>query len=188
MIQAGAKTVGTGFLNIKKYADDRLPPGTWEKTLASMSEEDRLVIKSAIAIGWYDLQLFLRLIIAIDALAGTGDYEVGAAIGRYSAENDVGGFLRFVLRLANPAFVVERGVKIWNRFQDSGSPVFERLASNHVRWVLTDWGVAHPATCINLGGYLKRLAELVGARNVVYRHAECCASGAAHCIFEFSWE
>ena len=41
--------------------------------------------------------------------------------------------------------------------------------------------------CIELTGYLKRMWELVGARNVSVKHDECRAKGHDRCVWTGAW-
>ncbi len=183
-----AKTVGTGILNLKAFVAERLPAGAWERVLAALPAGDAEQLKSATAVGWYDLALFRRLLRAIDQVGGAGDLALMPRLGAYEAERDLNGFFRFILKVANPAYTIEQAGRLWRKFQDSGSLTVERQSATHCIGTLADWGVVDEALCIEVGWYMARSLELVGAKALVFQHPECRAKGAAVCRFDFRWE
>jgi hypothetical protein len=182
-----AKLLGTGFLNVRSFVEGRFPDGSWDNVLAALAPEDRIQVRSALAVGWYDLSLFARTLRAMDRVAGQGDLGLLPDFGRFDAERDLQGLLRLLLRIGNPAFVMEQGARLWGKFQDSGRLTVERLERNHCRVELVDWGQADGALCLHLGHYFARLLELVGADGLRHRHAACRVEGAPTCSWDFEW-
>lgn len=183
-----AKLVGTGFLNVKGMVEERLPPGTWDAVLAALAPDDRLQVRSALSVGWYDLALFARLLRTLDQVGGRGDLSLLPDLARYDAEKDVAGFLRLLLSLANPAFTIEQSARLWRKFHDSGTLSVERVADRHCRAHLDGWGVVDEALCVHIGHYMGRVLELVGAADVVHQHVECRAAGGQRCTFDYAWK
>lgn len=53
--------------------------------------------------------------------------------------------------------------------------------------LLIDSAIVHDVFCRNLQGYLQRLFELVGAKDVTVGHPECRVQGGALCRFAIRW-
>jgi hypothetical protein len=183
-----ACTSGVSFLNLKAFADERLAAGTWETVLSKLSAEERMALKSVLAVGWYEERWFLEVLTALDAIGGAGDLSLVKKIGAFEAERDLNGFLRFILRAANPAFVVEQASKLWRRFHDTGTLVVVRESGNRFKGTVANWGIVDRALCLELGAYMQRSVELVGAKNVRLAHTECRADGAKDCLFTCEWD
>src|SRR5258708_6521992 len=65
---------GVNFLNVQAFADARFcGDGGWAAVVASVGEDDRAVVEGTLAIGWYPLPLYARLLRALDAKHGRGD-------------------------------------------------------------------------------------------------------------------
>lgn len=89
------------------------------------------------------------------------------------------------LRMANPAFVLEKTGKYWSRFHDHGRWTTTRLPNGAMALLEDFEGSA--TYCAMLVPYTGRLFELVGAKGVRVAHPECRSKGARACRFEISW-
>ena len=151
-----------------------------------MSASDQLVLAEVVAVGWYDLELYARLIRALDERYGKGDLALLDELGRFEAESDYRGIFRLFFRMASPAYMVEKTADYWRRFHDAGQWAIERRGATAVWGALTSWGVDE-ALCRELVAYVKRAIELVGGKDVALEHPRCRARGATRCEYLMSW-
>src|SRR4051794_17171462 len=121
-----ALTKGVGFNNVRSFVTDAHGAEGWAQTLALFEGTDREVLDSVVAMGWYDLGLYARLLRAIDARFGDGDLKVALAIGRHAAEKDLTAIHQWLLRLVRPSLSIEPMGKYWRRFHDTGDWAAER--------------------------------------------------------------
>jgi hypothetical protein len=117
---------------------------------------------SIVAVGWYDDTILVETLRTVEEVLRERDPKIIETLGRFAAEQDLTRIHRVFLRMASPAFVLERATNLWRRFFDSGR-------------------------CRNLQGYLQRLFELVGAKDVTVGHPECRVYGGALCRFAIRW-
>jgi hypothetical protein len=182
-----AKTKGIGFVNVKAFTEERFGPTGWDAALQQLVSSDRRELEGIVSVGWYSLSLYARLIRAVDRVHGYGDLSLVVQLGRFEAERDLTTVQRLFLRLANPAFILEKTGEYWRRFHDTGHWVIERQAPTRVRAFLDDWGYADVALCREVVGYVSRAFELVGAKNVRMDHSRCRGRGEARCEFLGRW-
>lgn len=159
----------------------------WHRVLARLSPEDRSVVEGMVAVGWYDLALQHRLLRAVDAALGHGDLALIPAVARFEADQDLTRIHRMFLRLANPAFVLEKSGEYWHRFYDTGEWSVKRERSNHAVATLTGVGEVDVAFCMYLSRYIERMFELVGAKEVHVDHPRCRTRGEPACVFAGAW-
>jgi serine/threonine protein kinase len=178
---------GLAFLHDEQYILDKYGREAWARVLASLAPGDAEVRSSIIAVGWYDSALFVRTLCAIDNVLRERDPKIVESLGRYAAEHDLKRIHRVFLRLANPAFVLEKAMDLWKRFFSTGR-WDERRVERGAEAELVDWDAAHELTCRNLLAYLHRMFELVGAKGVTSRHPECRARGDARCFYSVRWQ
>ena len=180
------KTKGTVIAAIQSYASTRFGADGRERLLSALEPEDASTLRSVVPIGWYPTGLTMR---TLDALRATfapeapnllGDY------GVYAAESDLTVFHRVFLRMANPAFVIEKTGEYWSRFHTHGHWVVERTHPSGMIATLRDFEGAR-VYCDALTPYIRRMLELVGARTVRSSHAECGHRGAGACVFVADW-
>jgi hypothetical protein len=184
-----ALTKGINFVNVRAFAETRHPvTGGWDAVVAGLEEEDRRVLEGVVAIGWYPLGLYARLIRVVDRVHGTGDLQRVAALGRYEAERDLTTLHRIFLRLANPIYLLEKSAEYWRRFHDSGRWVIVQPSPREAVGHLEGWGCIDEALCTELTAYLGRAFELTGARHVRMDHPSCRAREDARCTFKARWD
>jgi hypothetical protein len=176
---------GIGFDNVRAFVKGSYGDRSWAQLLDAMSPSDRATLHSVIAVGWYEVKLFARLLRKLDQTFGKGDSSLLHAVGAYEAEQDFGRALRLLLRVVAPSQVFRAERRLWRHFQDSGEWVFSAIDGG-MRGVLTGWEVDE-ALCVELSGYLVRLVEFTGGTNVTVDHVECRDRRHAACIFDFRW-
>jgi len=187
-----AKVKGVVLLNGREFALARGGQEAWDRVLQRLGPEDRQSLAEAIPVGWYDMGLYDRSNRAIaEALGGEGAREredVMREVGRFAAEHDLKTIHRLFLRLASPAYVIERSAGFWRRFQDSGTWSVVREPPNRMRATLSGWGAQDELTCIRLAAYMFRLFQLVGARNGALERVACRSRGDPACVFQAHWD
>ncbi len=182
-----AKTKGVAFANVRSFALERFGADGWEAVLQPLAPADREALLGFVPVGWYSLPLYARLIRTLDEVHGYGDLALVVQLGRFEAERDLTTIHRMFLRLANPAYAVEKLGEYWRRFHDTGDWDLTRENESHVTGYLDNWGCVDNALCRELVGYMGRMLELVGAKNVILEHPRCRALGADRCFFRCRW-
>jgi hypothetical protein len=106
--------------------------------------------------------------------------------GEWLARYSINGLFRFVLRLHSPGWVLDRGLRIWRTFHDSGE--WEVEVSDHsFRGALRGFAVVNGGYCRSIAGWIRGAAKLTGIRNANVAHPECTAIGAKRCLFVADW-
>src|SRR5437867_1321187 len=103
-----ARFKGANLLNLRTFAEARFGADAWTRMIAALPPEDQPAARAIVAVGWYDLGLQTRILHAFDRVLAGGDRAVLVEFGRYDAERDLTGPQRLFLRLANPAYVLEK--------------------------------------------------------------------------------
>ena len=180
-------TKGLGFVNVRRFVVARTGDADgWARALERLAYADRDVAASALASGWYSLDVYARLIRAVADEIG-GGLKVIHDLGRFEAEQDLTVVHRVFLRMLHPATMPEKTAEYWSRFHDTGTWVVTRKESGY-QASLSDWGLVDDALCAELTSYLTRVVELGGAKDVRVRHVECRNRGARACTFDGTWK
>jgi hypothetical protein len=181
-----ARSRGTSLLNNAAWIEHRFGAAGWQRLLDAVSAEDRRTLTSVVAVGWYDLGVEIRMLDAIDQVLVRGDRKLLDEMGRFTADHDFGGVQRLFFRLANPAYVMEKAMSYWNRYYDGGRWEIRRLPGG-ADGELIDFASPNEIFCIVTTGYLARMFELVGAKEVRVEHPRCRGRGDATCLFQGRW-
>jgi predicted hydrocarbon binding protein len=176
---------GIGFANVHCYVQTKHSEAKWAEVLAKLDKEDSRVVASAVAVGWYDVMLFARLLRVVDKVCGRGDLHLMDELGKFEAEQDLNRVLRVFIRVLSPLQIFRVEGRLWSHFQDSGKWESHRVP-NGVDATLTGWAVDQ-ALCQELAGYLVRLMEFTGGKDVRVLHPTCRARGSEKCVFQYRW-
>lgn len=176
---------GIGFVNVRNYVLEVHGSERWEEVLKTLSRSDRHEVEAAVAVGWYDVVHFAQLLRSIDQVCGRGDLRLLEKVGAYEAEQDFNRVLRVFLRVLSPAYIFKAEARLWSHFQDTGTWNSVRVDGG-VNATLQGWAV-DAALCRELSGYLVKVVEFTGGRNVSVEHNTCRALGDSRCVFEYRW-
>lgn len=102
-----ARSKGTSLLNNRAWIEHRFGPEGWKRLLDATPPGDRQLLETAVAVGWYDLGVEIRMLDTIERTLFGGERAPFEQMGRWVAERDLGGIQRLFLRLANPAYVLK---------------------------------------------------------------------------------
>lgn len=177
---------GTIFLHAQSFVVSRFGEPAWQAVLDHLPADDRQTFNAILPITWYPHEADIRLFRAIDDVLGKGDKQLLIELGRFEAELDLRRIHRMFLRLANPAYVLEKASDYWSRFHNTGRWTVERK-ENGASGTLFDWNPPDEVKCVYLGAYIGRMFELVGGRQVRLTHSRCRCRGDHGCTFEGTW-
>lgn len=177
---------GIGFANVHHYVLTKHGQSAWQKVLESLAAPDRREVESSVAVGWYSTQLFGRLLRAVDRICGDGDLRILRDVGAFEADLDTHRSLRFLIRILHPSAIFTAERRLWSHFHDSGQWTFKSIPKG-MDGRLDGWAV-DLALCTELSGYLVRMVEFTGGKQVTVDHPECRGTGAASCLYQFRWQ
>ena len=181
------KTKGVGLVNALAFVEAHLGAGSQARVLAKMDEADREVLASVITAGWYEAALYGRLLRVIHEVFAPQAPDVLALLGIYGADRDLNTIHRVLLRMANPAFIIEKFGDLWPRFFDAGRWEVSRNSKTSVTGTLRDFDVIEPALCVEMRSYMAHSLALTGAKDVQSAHPACRARNDKACVFALHW-
>jgi uncharacterized protein (TIGR02265 family) len=165
-------------------------PGRVEEVLRRLSAEDQAVLRKLILpIGWYPLDLNLRLDAAIaDVLSPDDHKRAFTDMGRASAEENLKGAQHVFVRHGEPQFLLSQAPQIYRFYYAVGSRSYEKTGPKSA--VLRTFGAEHvtETDCLTIIGWHQRAIELSGGRAVRVTHPKCVALGAPHCEYHCHWD
>jgi hypothetical protein len=184
-----AQLKGSAYLSTLAFIEAHHGAAGKERVLARLDPEDRAMLGTApLAIQWYPLAPFPRLLRAMDAELGKGDLSLVTERGTWAAVQDMKTVHRVLLKLVTPSWVIDKGMKLWPNFHTSGHWESKREGDKGARASLRDLGVVDEAMCATLKGWILGLLQLAGIKRATVDHVECRARGAAVCVYVVSWK
>jgi uncharacterized protein (TIGR02265 family) len=106
--------------------------------------------------------------------------------GREGASDAVKGIYRFIAMVLTPAALISRASQMWSALYNRGQMRVENQTDHSVTIKLLDFP-SEPAGCARITGWLERMGELTGAKNVRVQQTKCFAKRAPHCEWSIEW-
>jgi uncharacterized protein (TIGR02265 family) len=161
-----------------------------QEVLQRLPPADRKVLEGAIMpIGWYPLELNLRLDAAIaEVLFPRDRNRAFVEMGRASAEDNLNGPHHVFIRKGDPHFLLSHAPEIYRLYYAVGSRSYEKTGPRSA--VLRTVGAERvtETDCLTIIGWYQRAIEMSGGRQVRVDHSICRARGSGHCEYHFAWE
>lgn len=106
--------------------------------------------------------------------------------GREGASDAVRGIYRFFALVLTPAALLGKASQMWSSLYNRGELKVAEQSDHGAIIRLTDFP-SEPALCARLAGWLERLAEMTGVRDIQVLQTKCVANGDAECEWRMTW-
>ena len=106
--------------------------------------------------------------------------------GREAASDAVKGIYRFFALVMTPPALLSKASQMWSSLYNRGELKVEDQTSHSARIRLLNFP-SEPAGCSRITGWMERMAELTGAKNVTVQKMKCYAKGQGDCEWVVKW-
>jgi uncharacterized protein (TIGR02265 family) len=107
--------------------------------------------------------------------------------GREGASDAVKGIYKFFARVLTPAAILSKASTMWSSLYNRGQLEVLDQSDRSARIRLVDFP-SEVAGCSRLTGWIERMAELTGAKNVQVQQTHCFAKGGPYCEWTVRWQ
>lgn len=189
-----SKPVGPGIkgnvlLSRLKYVRERGGQAAFDAVMARLSPEDQAAFRGWILpIGWYPLELNLRLDDAIAAVLSPDDRtRVFLEMGRASAEANLNGPQKPYLRQGDPHFLLASAPRIYAAYYAVGRREYQRTGDRSATLRTYDAESVTATDCLTVVGWHVRAIELCGGKDAKVVETRCRTRGDACCEYQCAW-
>ena len=107
--------------------------------------------------------------------------------GREGASDAVKGIYRFFALILTPAALLSKASSMWTTLYNRGQMRIENQTDRGATIKLLDFP-SEAAGCARITGWIERMAELTGVKDVRVQQTQCYAKGAPHCEWNVTWQ
>jgi predicted hydrocarbon binding protein len=107
--------------------------------------------------------------------------------GREGASDAVKGIYRFFALILTPAALLSKASSMWTTLYNRGQMRIENQTDRGATIKLLDFP-SETAGCARITGWIERMAELTGVKNLRVQQTQCYAKGAPHCEWNVTWQ
>ncbi len=150
-----------------EHIDAAYGPRTGALVLSRLDAAFRAKLEGVLLpMAWFPIALLDQLVRVTDESVGRGDGTTAEAIGRACADRELPTTHRMFMQSATPTTAIERVPQIYRSYFARGEVRVLSTGSNTARLGFEGTGLDSPAMLPWTGGFLARLLELTGARDV----------------------
>ncbi len=180
---------GTALLASVRYVRERFGEPTLEGVLSAMAAEDAARLRGVVlASSWYPMECLLRFMQEAEGQLGSRDPRLLQNMGRASCDEGLKGIYKIFLKVGSPGFTIDRAARVLSGYYDTGELVVVEKDARHVAVEVRGLETAGRAFCERIYGWMQRMLELTGVRNLRTAHSSCVHRGDPVCRFEGSWD
>lgn len=106
--------------------------------------------------------------------------------GRQGAGDAVKGIYRFFALVLTPPALLSKASHMWSSLYDRGEMRVDEQTETSARIRIMNFP-SEVAGCARVTGWIERMAEMTGVKNVKVEQTQCAAKGEACCQWEVSW-
>jgi uncharacterized protein (TIGR02265 family) len=107
--------------------------------------------------------------------------------GRNGADDAVKGIYRFFAMVLTPAALLSKASRMWTALNNRGMMTVENQTDHGATIKLMDYP-SEVAGCARISGWIERMAELTGVKNVQVQQTQCYSKGAPYCEWNLTWK
>ncbi|HYK02866.1 MAG TPA: hypothetical protein VE974_13990 [Thermoanaerobaculia bacterium] len=187
MVDESVTVKGSPVRSLQKFVDAELTPEQREAVLRRLPPEYAKRFSSPVlateTVPVHMLNLFTQ-----EAANAKGEAVEAFArrAGREAAGEAVKGIYRFFALVMTPTALLGKASQMWSSLYNRGELRVEDQSGNSARIRLTNFP-SEAAGCSRVTGWIERMAELTGVKNIKVEQTQCSAKGAACCEWQLRW-
>ena len=107
--------------------------------------------------------------------------------GREAAGEAVKGIYRFFALVLTPSALLGKASQMWSSLYNRGQMKVDEQTETSARIRIVDFP-SEAAGCARVTGWIERMAEMTGVKNIRVEQTQCFAKGGECCEWRLSWK
>jgi uncharacterized protein (TIGR02265 family) len=179
---------GSPVRSLQKFIDAELDASQREAVFGALPPEYAKRLRSPIlATETVPVHMLNRFTEEAAKAKGEDVEKFARRAGREGASDAVKGIYRFFALVLTPPALLAKAGQMWSSLYNRGELRVEDQTDHSARIRLANFPT-EPAGCARFSGWVERMAELTGAKDVRITKTRCFAKGAECCEWTLDWK
>jgi len=179
---------GSPVRSLQTFLGAELTPDQRERVMKSLPPEHAaLLTATVLATATVPVHILNALTAEAARVKGESIEKFARRAGREGASDAVKGIYRFFALVLTPAALLSKASNMWSSLYNRGQMRVENQTDRGATIKLLDFP-SEAAGCARITGWIERMAELTGVKNVHVQQTQCYAKGAPHCEWNVTWQ
>ncbi len=178
---------GSPVRSLQKFIDAELSPAQRDEVLRALPPEwSSRFSKPVLATEMVPVHVLNQFTEAAAKAKGEPVEQFGRRAGRDAAGDAIKGVYRFFALVLTPASLLSKASVMWGSLYSAGKLTVADQSDGGATIRLLDFP-SEVSGCARITGWIERMAELTGAKDVRVVQTQCAAKGAVHCEWRVTW-
>lgn len=187
MVDDSVTVKGSPVRSLQKFIDAELDPAQRETVFRALPAEYAARFgKPVLATETVPVHMLNRITEEAARAKGETLEAFARRAGREAAGDAVKGIYRFFALVMTPPALLSKAGQMWSSLYNRGELRVEEQTDKSARLRLNDFP-SEIAGCSRVTGWIERMAELTGVKNVKIEQTKCFAKGGASCEWNLTW-
>ena len=187
MVDDSVTVKGSPVRSLQKFIDSELNPEQREVVFKALpAEYGKRFATPVLATETVPVHMLNRITEEAARAKGETIEAFARRAGREGASDAVKGIYRFFALVMTPPALLSKASQMWSSLYNRGELRVEEQTENSARIRITNFPT-EAAGCARFVGWMERMAQLTGAKDVQLEKVQCFAKGGACCEWRLRW-
>lgn len=187
MVDESVTVKGSPVRSLQKFIDSELDPKQRETVFSNLPPEIATRFRQPVlATETVPVHMLNRLTEEAAKARGESVDTFARRAGREAAGEAIKGIYRFFALVMTPPALLGKAGHMWSSLYNRGELRVEEQTENSARIRLANFP-SEATGCARITGWMERMAELTGVKNVKVEQTQCYAKGGPACEWRLTW-
>ena len=187
MVDENVTVKGSPVRSLQKFLDAELTPEQRQAVLDALPPEYAARFRSPIlATETVPVHMLNRFTEEAARIRNEPVEAFARRAGREGAGDAVKGIYRFFALVLTPPALLSKASHMWSSLYNRGEMRIDQQSDTSARIRIMNFP-SETAGCARVTGWIERMAELTGVKNIKVEQTQCFAQGGAWCEWRVSW-
>jgi hypothetical protein len=188
MVDESVTVKGSPVRSLQKFVDTELTPEQRETMFRNLPPEFATRFRTAIlATETVPVHMLNRFTEEAARAKGERLEDFAKRAGREAAGDAVKGIYRFFALVMTPPALLGKASQMWSSLYNRGAMRVEEQSERSARIRVTNFP-SEVAGCSRVTGWIERMAELTGVKQIRVDHTQCVAKSNEFCEWTLTWQ
>lgn len=178
---------GSPVRSLQKFIDSELSPDQRERVFANLPPDYAKRFRTPVlATETVPVHMLNRFTEEAATAKGEPLEEFARRAGRAAAGDAVKGIYRFFALVLTPTALLSKASQMWSSLYNRGELRVEEQSDTSARIRLVNFP-SETAGCGRVTGWIERMAELTGVKDIKVEQTQCAAKAGSCCEWKLEW-
>lgn len=177
---------GSPVRSLQKFIDAELTPTQRESLFGGLPDEFARLKAPVLATETVPVAMLNKLTEEAAKVKGEPVEAFARRAGREAASDAIKGIYRFFAMVMTPTALMGKASQMWTSLYNRGEMKIENQTDHGATIKIVNFP-SEVAGCSRITGWIERMAELTGVKEIAVQQTQCYTKGATHCEWVVRW-